>query len=408
MASEVASVPPDPAPATVVVDTGNQENDDHLIIKDAIIRRTLEELLRSFDPLLNIEHADLEDVELEPLNLEEGIFGRAIENPEHPLQRDKAIINDAKYYSISLSEWITDKDVDSMSVAEFTLRESTFHHWMSDHASVIGTTAVFQSRYCSQKTGLIRYTYYCQCHGQPQQRKDRKKEGVSGKPRNTLKASVKCGCLSSIIAQQEAKGSLERAVVVTYNYQHNHSLAILKDIGTAQQSARIKVTIKSLLEQGSSVTKGMRRLTMNYDRFIAVVRRNDMRLSSDDFITYEDVYKIWYTIQVEKMPKDRVPKLTFLTEDRRGIEKDLDIMAPSPPDTPVEQEQQPFDTTAALDLRYLIDRIYALESLRDTTKPLPQAAELCSLLSQFLHLYEPSFPRKEGEDLSKKRARQLY
>ncbi|KAF8925351.1 hypothetical protein BGZ47_003350, partial [Haplosporangium gracile] len=71
-----------------------------------------------------------------------------------------------------------------------------------------------------------------------------------------------------------------------------------------QKSERIKATIKSLLLQGSSIRNVMERLTIDYDRFMAIVRGNGQRLSRDDFITYEDVYNIWHKINTAVMRKD--------------------------------------------------------------------------------------------------------
>lgn len=93
-------------------------------------------------------------------------------------------------------------------------------------------------------------------------------------------------------------------MVIDLYYHHTHNLASLEDIGTKQKSDRIKATIKSLLLQGSSIKNVMERLTMDYDRFMDVVRGNGQRLSRDDFITYEDVYNIWYKINNEMMRKD--------------------------------------------------------------------------------------------------------
>jgi hypothetical protein len=115
-----------------------------------------------------------------------------------------------------------------------------------------------------------------------------------------------CFCPAKIIATETLKGIKARAMVMDLYYHHVHNLASLEDIGTRQKSDRIKATIKSLLLQGSSIKNVMERLTMNYDRFMDIVRGNGQRLSRDDFITYEDVhvYNIWYKITNETMRKD--------------------------------------------------------------------------------------------------------
>ncbi|KAF9163563.1 hypothetical protein DFQ26_002412 [Actinomortierella ambigua] len=101
-----------------------------------------------------------------------------------------------------------------------------------------------------------------------------------------------------------------------------------------------------------------------------------------------------------------IPQLKFFKEDRHDIERDLDLMTPPP--AIVDEPEQPPDISLAPDHRVYLDRINELESLRDKSKPQPHAAELCSLLSQFLRIYEPSMHRKENVELSNKRARQLY
>ena len=48
----------------------------------------------------------------------------------------------------------------------------------------------------------------------------------------------------------------------------------------------------------------MLQLTMDYDNFTAVLGGNGEQLSRDQFITYDDVYNIWYDLTIKKMRKD--------------------------------------------------------------------------------------------------------
>ncbi|KAF9916336.1 hypothetical protein FBU30_001445 [Linnemannia zychae] len=238
-----------------------------------------------------------EPIKLEPLKLEDGAFGEgAARRLEHLkkstadshdaivrfrirelLARDAYIISAAKYYEIPPDSWIKDINKDGKHYVQFIIRTSEFFDWQTYHASAIG---------CTKK------------------RKDRTPGGASQKIRNIQKESIKCNCPAKFLATEKTMDIKEKAMVIDLHYNHVHPLASLEDIATRQKSERIKATIKSLLLQGSSIKHVMERLTMNYDRFMETIKGNGQQLSRDDFITYEDVYNIWYKLTNEKIRKD--------------------------------------------------------------------------------------------------------
>ncbi|KAF9898986.1 hypothetical protein EC991_009822, partial [Linnemannia zychae] len=279
-----------------------------------------DETQSDFDDDLDVK---LDPVQPEQLKLEERAFEESRVRLEHLkkttgdnhdeiirfrirdlLARDEYIASAAEYYDIAPNDRIKDITVDDVHRVQFTIKLTDFHAWREYHASVIGTAFIYQRDYVSTKNGLHKYTYYCQCHGTKQKRPGRTPGCISGKTCNLQKESIKRSCPAKFTAAETLKGIKERALVIDLYYHHVHELASLENIGMRQKSDRIKATIKSLLLQGSSIKNVMDRLTLNYDRFMDIVRGNGQRLSRDDLITYEDVYNIWYNINNDLMKKD--------------------------------------------------------------------------------------------------------
>ncbi|KAG0221023.1 hypothetical protein BGW42_008344, partial [Actinomortierella wolfii] len=170
-------------------------------------------------------------------------------------------------------------------------------------------------------------------------------------------------------------------------------IAVNGPVGMHQTSATT-IAVQSLTTPETEY-----RVEIDFSRSLA---GHIINCSCPDFVRYEMSCKHIMLVQME------IPHMTYFKGDRYEIERDLDLMVLPFPVEAYDQEEQPTDTDVAPDPRYIIDRINELESLRDMAKPLPHAPELCSLLSQYLHIYEPSFPRKEGENSYNKRARQPY
>ncbi|KAF9126030.1 hypothetical protein BGX30_000190 [Mortierella sp. GBA39] len=199
---------------------------------------------------------------------------------------------------------------------------------------------------------------------------------------------------AKIVATETLKGIKARTLVIDLYYHHAHELANLENIGTRQRVDMIKATIESLMSQGSSIRNVVERLTMKYARFIEVIRGNGQRLSRDDFITYEDVYNIWYNINNEMVRKD--PDLGLLALAPQVDHRQQDL----------QQDLQEEEPVPGHGHSYYLDRINNLETLRDKSQAIPHESQLWALLDRFFTIYDPSLPRKEGEDLGNKRQRQ--
>src|SRR5690554_553878 len=64
--------------------------------------------------------------------------------------------------------------------------------------------------------------------------------------------------------------------------------------------------------QGSTIQRVMQQLTMDYEKFTRIVRRNGYQLTRDDFLTYDDVYNIWYQITTETTRMNDDPTLSAI------------------------------------------------------------------------------------------------
>ncbi|KAF9541692.1 hypothetical protein EC957_002769 [Mortierella hygrophila] len=430
MEPELTLVPELPVPVTIDKETQAKMIEEDLDIREPLTRECVEQTIpTSFERLdasiaaMGEPQCDLDNdldvrpdpVKLELLKLEERAFGGGRVHLEHLnktigvnhdeivrfrirnlLARDEYIIAATKCYDIAPNDKIKDIIETDLHRVQFTFKLTEFQAWREYHARVIGAALDFQRDYVSKRNGLQTYTYFSQCHDPKQRRQDKVRGGISGQARAFQKASIKRFCPTKIVATEALKGIKTRALVIDLYNHHAHELASLENIGTRQRLDRIKATIKSLLLQGSSIKNVMERLTMKYVRFMEVIRRNGQRLSQDDFITYEDVYNIWYNINNEMTRTD----------------PDLDLLALAPQfdhgQQVLQQDLQEEEPVPEHGLSYYLDRIISLETLRDKSQTIPHESQLCALLDRFLAIYEPSLSRKEVEDLGNKRQRQCY
>lgn len=116
---------------------------------------------------------------------------------------------------------------------------------------------------------------------------------------------MKMNCMARFSYYVVAKPNRVHAFRIVYDVEHNHAFGSLTNLGTRQLSDAVKSTIRSLLIQGSTINNVMLQLTMDYDKFTAVLAGNGEQPSRDKFITYDDVYNLWYDITIRKMRKDR-------------------------------------------------------------------------------------------------------
>ncbi|KAK3846623.1 MAG: hypothetical protein J3R72DRAFT_417407 [Linnemannia gamsii] len=150
---------------------------------------------------------------------------------------------------------------------------------------------------------FVRRIFFCQRRGNTRVHKFRVKGGKDNKPRN-VKAEMRVGCKSAFCYYVEAMPNKEHAFRVVYDVDHNHTFGSHTNLGSRQLSKVVKSTIRSLLTQGSTIHDVMLQLTMDHDKFTAVLGGNGEQLSRDQFITYDDVYNIWYDIAMKKLRKD--------------------------------------------------------------------------------------------------------
>ncbi|KAG0246503.1 hypothetical protein BG011_002414, partial [Mortierella polycephala] len=187
--------------------------------------------------------------------------------------------------------------------------------WLEHHQLKISTNFVRHLLDEVEDGFATRMIYFCQRSGKTREHKNRTKGGLSGKPRKR-KADMKTGCSAKfsmwLVEKKLASGMVENAYCVEYKYVHNHSLGSLSVIGSRQKSAAIKATIRNLIMQGSTIQRVMQQLTMDYEKFTQIVRGNGHQLTRDDFITYDDVYNIWYQITTETMRKNDDPTLSAI------------------------------------------------------------------------------------------------
>jgi hypothetical protein len=82
---------------------------------------------------------------------------------------------------------------------------------------------------------------------------------------------MKAGCMVAYCYYVEAMPNKEHAFRVVYDVEHNHTFGSLTNLGSRQLSKVVKSTIRSLLTQGSTINNVMLQLTMDYDKFTAVL-----------------------------------------------------------------------------------------------------------------------------------------
>ncbi|KAF9920133.1 hypothetical protein FBU30_010074, partial [Linnemannia zychae] len=196
------------------------------------------------------------------------------------------------------------------TLIKFWLSPEGYNEWLQQHQAHISTNFIPMKgsyKFTSKKRAGNQHIYLqCQRAGKKYEIKGRTRGGKSGKPR-IRKASIKIGCPAKLQIQTQKRqgpdGILQSVYEVTYLYQHNHGVGCFSSVGTRQKSNAIKATIKKLILGDSAIAMVTQQLTMEHDKFTQIMRQKG-RYSRDDFITYDDVYSIWYSIMVNKMRKD--------------------------------------------------------------------------------------------------------
>ncbi|KAF9915391.1 hypothetical protein FBU30_002030, partial [Linnemannia zychae] len=258
-------------------------------------------------------------IELLKMQIMEGLNGIVLSKMHDILYSDLEILSSSKHFKHDPDFPFVRLDAE---VAEFFIRPERFQTWLKDHQRRISTNFNFLRRHeYNDPDKQYRLSFACQCAGKKRVHKKSVEGGTFERPAKPIKhriraPSIKQGCLSRIATLFQpiamTDGSRMLVYVVEYYYQHNHSLGDITDLGTRQKSTAIKSTIERLLKQGSSIQRVMQQLTMDYDKFTQITRGNGQQLSRDDFITYDDVYNIWYKVTTAAMRKDPDPVLSAM------------------------------------------------------------------------------------------------
>ncbi|KAF9176616.1 hypothetical protein BGZ49_006088, partial [Haplosporangium sp. Z 27] len=206
----------------------------------------------------------------------------------------------------------------------FYISSHYFENWRLRHQANIGTTFVTHGKprpYTAkvhsnstpakkERAGQTVTRFDCHCRGQKFEKKGRVVGGASGKTRLRA-APFKCNCPSyfnAVYRPSTPGAKLGDTYRVEYRYNHTHELRDYSNIGTQSKSKAIKARIKSMIMRGMSISAIMAQLTVDHARFTRLMEQGEtQRLSHDDFITYDDVYNILYTITSKQMRKDANP-----------------------------------------------------------------------------------------------------
>ncbi|KAI1286549.1 hypothetical protein EDD11_000266, partial [Mortierella claussenii] len=211
--------------------------------------------------------------------------------------------------------------------SNFKLLESYFKDWKHRHEVSIGTNftshgAPLEYRTDPMKDGLedtestrsrIGHTitrYDCHRKGSPKVFKDRVLGGKSGKTR-VRKEPLPCNCPSYFNAIFQpgfhlGDGKVADLYRIEYRLDHCHQLGKDGSIGTLQKSKAMRDRIKAMLMRGMSISAIMTQLTMDHAKFTRLMDGTGINpmFARDDFITYDDVYNIYYALTAKRIRKD--------------------------------------------------------------------------------------------------------
>ncbi|KAG0328836.1 hypothetical protein BGZ99_004324 [Dissophora globulifera] len=258
---------------------------------------------------------------------------------------DPYIISTAEDLAISdddLMKWEDRRNSKDQSVHKllvFTLRAVYFKDWRRRHEVSIGTgftphRAAHEYRTdpssdsskdgsedkesTQSRIGHIITRYDCHRRGSPRVFKNRQPGGKSGKTR-VRKEKLPCNCPSYFNAIFQpgfhlSNGKVADIYRIEYRLDHNHQLGKDGSVGTLQKSKAMRDRIKSMLMRGMSISTIMTQLTMDHAKFTRLMdcgsNSYGSRFARDDFVTYDDVYNIYYTMTAKQMRKDENPVIS--------------------------------------------------------------------------------------------------
>lgn len=240
---------------------------------------------------------------------------------------DPYILDTAQDLGIPLDDMMK---LDGKGRLVFVLKSTYFPEWMARHQ--VGIATDFKAHHTPREytsddprgaialqrrtAGSVLTRFDCHRRGKKREKKGREPGGKSGKPRVRVE-SIACGCMSYFNAVFQPRtvignGKLADIYRIEYRLDHNHKLGDDGSIGTQQKSRAIKDQIMAMLLRGMSISTVMNRLTMDHAKFTQLLESNDgnPRFSRDDFVTYDDVYNILYTITATRIRKAENPEVS--------------------------------------------------------------------------------------------------
>ncbi|KAG0231213.1 hypothetical protein BGW42_000368 [Actinomortierella wolfii] len=140
--------------------------------------------------------------------------------------------------------------------------------------------------------------------------KDKNRVSTStGKIRRPFQAeSKKSGCLSHIRAILVHPPGAKAFYDIIVRYQHNHPIGVYRELGKMRLSKAMKSAIESMVLQGSTTKSIMAYLEKKKRNYLSMNlsdgERNLFTSMRDSYVTYDDVYNIWYKVSMSIMQKD--------------------------------------------------------------------------------------------------------
>lgn len=164
---------------------------------------------------------------------------------------------------------------------------------------------------------MVNQPWACSCRGYHRTYGNKLPGGNKNKPCAGAIGSIACGCKATMKVENYPTGTKikinnvnysyeEPVTCVRYKYWHNHELGNHTNIGTLQKSRAIRERIKVMVQSGMTISVIMRKLTIEHAALTRLLQDGKERLSRDNFITYEDVYNIYYALRENELRKDKL------------------------------------------------------------------------------------------------------
>ncbi|KFH63563.1 hypothetical protein MVEG_10972 [Podila verticillata NRRL 6337] len=212
--------------------------------------------------------------------------------------------------------------IDNKGRLVFVLQRTLFADWLDRHEVNIGTKFTFHGGPNTLSSGMVNQVLDCSCRGQHETYRGKTPGGKKGNHCPGAIGSIACKCTSAIkVERYPAHINLkvngikyiyeEPVTCVRYKYQHNHELGNSSNIGTLQKLKAICGRIKAMVQSGIAISVIMRKLTIEHATLTHLLQSGGKeRLSRDNFITYDDVYNIYYALREKELRKDNQDRVS--------------------------------------------------------------------------------------------------